>query len=1602
MVSGNEGFTDQISILVVEDDIAQSELIGYLLSDKKYKLTKIFDGKEALGYLMINDDVDIVIMDNNLPSMNGVDIIKELRLKNRQHSIIFSSADSDINIVIGAMREGALDFLLKTSPNFRLEVVKVVEKIYNLQLKHKHQIELERRIRVSEENYRNLLNEIEDYLFVLDENGLILQVNNLVLSKLGYSFDELLGIHVTKVHPPENKDEVESIITHMFAGNIRTSFVPLYSRDNQKIYVESRINRTIWNGKNVLFALSKDITNLRNSEEKFAKAFGSNPSAMSISSFVDGRIIDVNDSFCRILGYSNQEVVGKSSTELNIYKNFEDWSNINSQVHTNLNIRNLEVDLINKSGNIVHGIISTDLINIGNERCMLTVVTDITDRKIAQTKLQQTFDSLMKSKSSIRSLLDNLPFMAWMKDVDGKYEAVNEPFIKLSGLTVEQIIGKTYNDLDPQRSVVQFNEDDKLVIESKLRINREEELVVDGANIVVESFITPVFDSNGEICGTTGISRDITEKKRLENEILIHHAHDVLLKDISSNFLNQSFDKTDNGINDALEMVGKNIKADLAFILLIDYQKQTVSKVYDWFSDQLINYQTHNYIEKPLKELSWWFEQLKRNEYIHINHLSQLPDSVRETSFFIDFRNIKSLIIAPMLIGENNIIGLTGFSSISSVVNWKKDTRKLIVRVTEIISRAFEHKTWKHTIEVSEKRYRQIVENASEIIFKTDENGNFLYVNPIAVKFLEYSEQELLTMNYFDLVLPEYKDSVSKYFSDQVENEVSSSYLEFPILTKSGKLKWIGQNIQIVDNEGGINEITAVSREITDRYIAQKELEFTSLRLSTIISSLQAGLMVEDDAGKVIIINQQFCMLFSISSPPEQMIGSQSVDIIRQTHLLFKNPDQYIARFNKVLSDKFIEINEEIELQDGRFFERDYVPLFLHDRYIGHFWLFRDITSRKLAEEIITKSEERLQIALKGGNNGLWDWNYQTGELFLTASTFDMLGYPAKSDRIHINKWRKLYFADDVETADNNLQRHLNGETEFYETEQRLLTAKGKYKWVLVRGKIMEWDEAGKPIRITGVNTDIDHIKKMASELILAKAESERANVAKSRFLANMSHEIRTPMNGIIGLSKLLRKTKMEETQTNYLDAIISSADNLLVIINDILDFSKITEGKLQLEKIDIRIDKLVSSLIKSLEFTAKDKEVDLRYSIDPKLNMSLLGDPVRINQILVNLLGNALKFTSDGYVELGVVLDKRELNINFVNFYVKDTGIGIDIEKQQSIFDIFSQEDESVSRKYGGTGLGLAISKQLVEMMNGEINIESKKGKGSKFYFTIPLPDGNVDVLKDEIQDHSEPIDLSNLRVLVAEDHKVNQFLIKAIFRNWKVEPDIAENGLIAIEMLEKKEYDIVFMDKQMPEMGGVEATVIIREQLKLDLPIIALTAAALKGSKEQALESGMNDYITKPFEADDLLNIIRKYVKKTSPKSNTLDELIDGNMKQANASGKLYGLKTLLNMFSNNKDSIREMIQLFIDTTQPILDEILVEYERNNYSKVGDLAHKLKPSIDFMEIESLKQVIRDMESAGKATFDDGKLKEVIPIFAKTIPIILLQLKDELATMEG
>ncbi len=385
--------------------------------------------------------------------------------------------------------------------------------------------------------------------------------------------------------------------------------------------------------------------------------------------------------------------------------------------------------------------------------------------------------------------------------------------------------------------------------------------------------------------------------------------------------------------------------------------------------------------------------------------------------------------------------------------------------------------------------------------------------------------------------------------------------------------------------------------------------------------------------------------------------------------------------------------------------------------------------------------------------------------------------------------------------------------------------------------------------------------KAIEKELVKARELAEQSLKTRETFFANMSHEIRTPMNGVIGMSRLLAETELTSEQSKFQEVIQSSAEDLVIIINDILDITKMSSGNLVLEAVDFNLCDLLKDVSKLMCYKAEEKGIYLRLNCDKGESEAYKSDPTRLKQILINLLGNAIKFTEKGGVELRMKILKSYFDRDTMKFSISDTGIGIEAEKVETIFTSFVQEDETTQRRFGGTGLGLSISKQLVEALGGELVVESIKDVGTTFHFTI-------DIFHGEANDSSEvkieeDKDLNNIKVLLVEDNEINTMLATEVLKKWNCQVDAVVNGKMAIDKSDLEEYDVILMDMQMPVMDGLEATQYIRKTLKLNIPIIGFTANALIGEKENCLNVGMDDYITKPFMPDDLYGKITALIR-------------------------------------------------------------------------------------------------------------------------------------------
>ncbi len=388
---------------------------------------------------------------------------------------------------------------------------------------------------------------------------------------------------------------------------------------------------------------------------------------------------------------------------------------------------------------------------------------------------------------------------------------------------------------------------------------------------------------------------------------------------------------------------------------------------------------------------------------------------------------------------------------------------------------------------------------------------------------------------------------------------------------------------------------------------------------------------------------------------------------------------------------------------------------------------------------------------------------------------------------------------------------------------------------------------------------EINERKLKEKELVEAKDAAEQGVLSKDQFLSNMSHEIRTPMNGIIGMTDILLSTNLTNNQRKYLSAIDYSAKNLHVIINDILDLSKINAEKLELENVNFKIRDILESVYKTLKIKVDEKAIKLKFEIDDQIPKKMAGDPVRINQILLNIVGNAVKFTEKGSVTVNCKLKNKTAENYEIAFQVIDTGIGIQKENLQDVFESFSQANSGITRKFGGTGLGLPISKKLIELYGGELKLESEFGEGTTFSFTLNFGMPSVESKPIDIRERIKVSDAekAKIKILLAEDNKINQLVAKRFLERFGFNLDIANDGKEAIQMVSATKYDLILMDIQMPELDGLEATRIIRAnktEHNRGIKIMAMTASVLKKEIDRCFDAGMDDYIPKPFDPDEL----------------------------------------------------------------------------------------------------------------------------------------------------
>ncbi|MBI1216219.1 MAG: response regulator [Alphaproteobacteria bacterium] len=538
-------------------------------------------------------------------------------------------------------------------------------------------------------------------------------------------------------------------------------------------------------------------------------------------------------------------------------------------------------------------------------------------------------------------------------------------------------------------------------------------------------------------------------------------------------------------------------------------------------------------------------------------------------------------------------------------------------------------------------------------------------------------------------------------------------------------------------------------------------------------------------------------------------------------------------------------------------------------------YIFYTRLRKEAAEKYLGETDEIFRVAVEGVSDGIFEWNLARDTAFYSRQFWAMLGYGDDKQADTMEAYRELLHPDDRARVLSHLEKYLSGEISEYLIVFRMKHKSGRWAWINARAQAL-YDEAGKPTRLVGAHTDISHIKAYEEKLQKAKEQAESANRAKTDFLAHMSHEIRTPLTAISGIAEIFEAEEggFGERQRHLVQTLVSSTSSLKDLVNDILDFSKIESGELALEDKLFGLRDLFDQVISIFSQRAAEKGLDFRFDYETVRLHKFYGDRARLRQILINLIGNALKFTSEGSVDVEVRQEQKESG-PFLRIKVRDTGIGVEPQNFSLIFERFKQADSSVSRKYGGTGLGLPISKRLAGLMGGDISVESAPGEGSTFTLLVPMKtqetqkDDESDekvskTLTDSIRGHA----LENKNILLVEDYEGNVVMLSYLLDSLECNYDIARTGLEALNMWREKDYDLVLMDIQMPEMDGFTATEQIRrmEQEKSlpRTPIIGMTAHALVGDREKCIEAGMDTYLAKPIVELDLKAKIIEYLSR------------------------------------------------------------------------------------------------------------------------------------------
>ncbi len=1286
----------------------------------------------------------------------------------------------------------------------------ISEKAYTNWLLKKHVAEHETAnelARKSEEKYHLLFANNPQPMWIVDIETLeFLDVNQAAINHYGFSRDEFLAMTINDIRPPEDKPAVKSYMEKISSDYNMAGIWRHKKKNGEIIHVEIVLYSVVYQNRNALHVLIHDISERRKveetllaSEERYRTLFEQSNDAIFLLDINTGKYLDANKSAEIITGKSLDELKRASVLEVAPKGALSRLEALRGSTTSN---DMGEVEYVRTDGTIRTATLNTVPLREGQ---IFGIAHDITERKEHELELYE-------SQALYRDLVETSQDLIWVCDDEGRYIYLNPAWEDVFGYTTEEMLGKKFTDFQtPEQAAKDLIEFSKLMEGNTVKGFETIHQGKDGNDIHLIFNAKYIADKSGNITGTRGTAFDNTDRKKAEEKILISE-----------------------------EKFAKLFRSNPDVVVLTRLSDGAIIEINDNGCD-LIEYSREEILEQSTILLNFWLNPSDRLRYIE-----QLMTNRRVTNFETSFRTKSGKILTGLISGE--------------VIEIQK-----VIYILGIIRNITDRKNAEEELALQKYFFEQLFIQSSMSTQILDKEGWCERINPklsqlfgvepqyIEGKLYNIFKDESIIRNgvvpYLEKVFYEGKTADWEVFFDIGVAADSQN-----ITVKERKKRWYKNwAYSIFDENQKISHVIVQHEDITERKQADEALKESEALYRNLVEVLPDGVYKSTHEGRFVEVNPAMVKMLGYDSREELM----AIDIKAE---LYFDPED---RESVVLQEKQEEVGiyrlkkkdgSEIWVEDHGWYNTDE-----NENVLYHEGIMRDVTERKYAETVLKESEEKYRNL----SESLSELMYRAEPISLKATYVnraieDIYGYTVDEWLNGSVSWENTIHPDDKERVFTELANARQKREEAV-IAFRIIRKDDKVRWVEDR---ISWDtdKNGNVISINGLTYDITDRKKTEDELVKAKEKAEESDRLKSAFLANMSHEIRTPMNGILGFAELLKEPELSgEKQLEYIQIIKKSGDRMLNIINDIVDISKIEAGLMSILETPTNINTQIEEVYSFFNPEAQYKGISLSVKTGlPSKASVIVTDREKIYAILTNLVKNAVKYCDKGSIEIGYVLKN-----GFLEFFVRDTGLGIPADRQEAIFDRFIQADIADTRAYQGAGLGLSISKSYVEMLGGKIRVESETGKGSVFYFTIPYHVKHAAGMPAQIdqQPFVPEQQLSRLKVLLVEDDENSELLIKMAIKNLCREIISENTGKSAVETCRNNpDIDLILMDIKMPDMDGYEATRLIR-QFNPKVIIIAQTAFGLAGERENALSAGCTDYLAKPINIKLMRELIRSY---------------------------------------------------------------------------------------------------------------------------------------------